>query len=132
MSGITRLQVATVYVRDVEAARRFWVDKLDFLEVADWRGEGGDRMVFVRPRDAITEIGLYQTGPDDDRPGRSTGLVFTSDDVRKSVEQLRERGVAIVSDTIVHDYGEGDFDEDAGDLEATFADPDGNTFLIHS
>jgi catechol 2,3-dioxygenase-like lactoylglutathione lyase family enzyme len=129
---ISRLQVATVYVSDAGNAIDFWTKQLKFEMVADWSGENGDRMVFVRPADAITEIGLYQAGSGDLRVGKPTGLVFTSPDVRSTVKQLKERGVKIVADIVMHDYGEGDGPEDTGDLEATFADPDGNTFLIHS
>lgn len=132
MSGITRLQVATVYVTDVDAAVEFWTEALGFIQVADWSGEDGERMAFVRPRDAVTEIGLYGVDQGDARVGGSTGLVFTSDDIRASVRVMRGRGVRLISDIVVHEYGEGDFEEDAGDLEATFADPDGNTFLLHS
>lgn len=131
MTPITRLQVATVYVTDAGAAAEFWAEKLGFSIVADW-SDGDERMVFVRPPDAVTEVGLYQVPPGDVRVGGSTGLVFTSDDIRGSVREMKSRGVPIVADVIAHDYGEGDFEGDPGDLEATFADPDGNTFLLHS
>lgn len=121
-----------MYVTDVDAAIEFWTGSLGFVQVADWRGEDGERMAFVRPPAAITEIGLHEVDPGHERVGVSTGLVFTSDDIRRSVAEMKERGVHIVADIVVHDYGEGDFEEDAGDLEATFADPDGNTFLLHS
>lgn len=129
---ISRLQVATVYVSDADDAIRFWTEQLKFEIVADWSGDAGERMIFVRPPDAVTEIGLYEAGEGDLRVGKPTGLVFTSSDVRATVHQMKEKGVKIVADVVMHDYGDGDKPEDLGDLEATFADPDGNTFLIHS
>lgn len=129
---ISRLQVATVFVNDIEGALPFYTKKLGFSLVADWRGDDGDRMVFLKPGDAETEIGLYAPGEGDPRIGVSTGLVFTSPDIRASVEALKRRGVTFTRDIIVHDYGEGDRPEDEGDLEAEFEDVDGNRFLLHS
>jgi hypothetical protein len=40
---------------------------------------------------------------------------------------MRSRGVEFTLELVRHPYGEG-----AGDLEARFADPDGNEFLLHS
>jgi catechol 2,3-dioxygenase-like lactoylglutathione lyase family enzyme len=59
-------------------------------------------------------------------------MVFTADDIRATVAELKERGVEFVEDIVVHDYGEGDKPEDAGDLDAEFVDPDGNRFRLHS
>lgn len=129
---ISRLQVATVYVSDLDAAIDFYVGTLGFDLVADWRGEDGDRMVFTLPPGAGTEIGLYAPGGDDPRVGASSGLVFTSPDVRATVSELQNRGVVFTRDIVMHEYGEGDRPEDTGDLEGEFVDPDGNRFLIHS
>jgi len=129
---IGRLQVATVFVSDLDTAVDFYVNGLGFDVVADWRGDDGDRMVFTVPPGAETEIGLYAAPAGDPRVGRSTGLVFTADDIRATVGEMRERGVTFTRDLVVHDYGEGDFPEDDGDLEIEFVDPDGNSFLLHS
>lgn len=126
------MQVATVYVTDIDTALDFYVDKLGFDLVADWRGDDGDRMVFTLPPGAETEIGLYAPPPGDPRIGSSRGLVFTAADIRATVEMLRARGVEFTRDVVIHDYGEGDREGDAGDLEAEFSDPDGNRFLLHS
>jgi catechol 2,3-dioxygenase-like lactoylglutathione lyase family enzyme len=129
---ISRLQVATVFVSDIDNALRFYSETLGFDVVADWRGEDGDRMVFTLPPGAETEIGLYCPGSNDPRVGAATGMVFTADDIRSTVAELKERGVEFVQDIVVHDYGEGDTPEDAGDLDAEFVDPDGNRFRLHS
>ena len=129
---ISRLQVVTVFVRDIEEALPFYTDALGFDVVADWRGDDGDRMVFTLPPGAETEIGLYAPGVDDPRIGVSTGFVFTAEDIRDTVAELKQRGVRFTRDIVVHDYGEGDRPDDPGDLEAEFVDPDGNSFLLHS
>ena len=130
---ISRLQVATVYVSDIEVAIDFYANKLGFDVVADWRSDDGtERMVFTLPPGAETEIGLYAPGPDDPRIGSASGLVFTADNIRETVRELADRDVRFTGDVIVHDYGEGDGPGDTGDLEAELIDPDGNTFLLHS
>ena len=129
---IRRLQVATVFVRDIDAALEFYREKLEFVLVEDWSDDDGDRMVFLRPGARETLIGLCPAGQDDPRVGVRTGLVFTSPDIRDAVEELRGRGVEITRDIVIHDYGDGDRPGDRGDLEAEFADTDGNRLLLHS
>ena len=129
---ISRLQVATVFVSDLERAIEFYVGTLGFALVADWRGDEGDRMVFTLPPGGGSEIGLYAPEPGDPRIGGASGLVFTADDIRETVAELTSRGVVFTRDLIVHDYGDGDRPDDAGDLEAEFTDPDGNRFTLHS
>lgn len=129
---ISRLQVATVFVSDLDRAIAFYVDTLGFEVVADWRGTDGDRMVFTLPKGAETEIGLYAPPPGDPRIGSSSGLVFTAPDVRETVANLKQRGVEFTREIVMHDHGDGDRPEDTGDLEAEFTDPDGNRFLLHS
>lgn len=128
---ISRVQVVTVFVRDLDAALPFYRDVLGFDLVADWRGEDGERMLFLLPPGAETELGLYAPAGDDPRIGRATGIVFTADDIRDTVASLRSRGV-VIDDIVVHDYGSGDRPGDTGDLECSFVDPDGNRFVLHS
>ena len=129
---ISRLQVATVFVSDVERAIEFYVGVLGFDLVADWHGDEGDRMVFALPSGGGTEVGLYAPGSADPRIGAASGLVFTADDIRETVAEMKSRGVVFTRDIVMHDYGEGDRASDTGDLEAEFVDPDGNRFTLHS
>ena len=81
---ITRLQVVT----DIDTALAFYADILGFDLVADWRGDG-DRMAFTLPLAGQTEIGLPAPGAGDHLIGTKTGFVFTADDVRSTVEELK-------------------------------------------
>jgi catechol 2,3-dioxygenase-like lactoylglutathione lyase family enzyme len=129
---INRLQVATVFVSDIERASEFYVEVLGFDLVADWHGHDGERMLFTLPPGGGTEVGLYSPGATDPRIGAASGLVFTADDIRETVAELKSRGVEFTRDIVMHDYGDGDRSGDTGDLEAEFADPDGNRFVLHS
>src|SRR3954467_2837122 len=100
---ITRLNVATIYVLDKEAALDFYVNKLG-LEVSNDVRQGDYRWLTVRvPGEAGTEISLEQPGsPLHDeataaqireliKKGAIGGLVFITDDARALYETLKER-----------------------------------------
>jgi catechol 2,3-dioxygenase-like lactoylglutathione lyase family enzyme len=129
---ISRIQVVTVHVSDIHRSIAFYTTVLGFDVVADWRGDGGERMVFVLPPGAQTELGLYCAGVPDPRVGSGEGIVLTADDIRETVESLRRQGVHFTRELTMHDYGDGDRESDTGDIEAEFADPDGNRFVLHS
>lgn len=132
ISMIRHLQMATVWVTDVERSAAFFTEKLGFIKTAEFHREGWPSIVWVVPSDASstslgTEIGLEQAPSGDPRIGGPTGLVFSSNDVAQTYLQLIECGVTFSMDLIRHDYGEGE-----GDQEARFLDPDGNEFLLHT
>ena len=102
---ITRLNVASIYVLDKDAALDFYVDKLG-LEVGSDFKQGNYRWLTVRvPGQPDVEISLEQPGPPlhDEATaeqlreliakGALGGLVFHTDDVRALYETLQERGV---------------------------------------
>lgn len=102
---ISRLNVATIYVLDKDAALDFYVGKLG-LEKGNDVQQGDYRWLTVRvPGDQATEIALEQPGPPLHDQGTAErlrelitkgalgGLVFITDDARALYEALRARGV---------------------------------------
>ena len=101
---ITRLNVASIYVLDKDAALDFYVGKLGLEKGNDVR-QGEYRWLTVRVPGAETEISLEQPGAPlhDDATaetmrelitkGAMSGLVFVTDDVRGLYETLKSRGV---------------------------------------
>jgi catechol 2,3-dioxygenase-like lactoylglutathione lyase family enzyme len=125
---ISHLQLVTIYVSDLEKALDFYTHKLGFQKLAEWDDGRGERLYFIAPAEAKeTEIALYAPPAGDGRIGATSGIVFTARDVRATYEEMRQRGVHFTQELVVLPYG-----QDGGDLEATFLDPDGNTFLLHS
>jgi catechol 2,3-dioxygenase-like lactoylglutathione lyase family enzyme len=57
---------------------------------------------------------------EDDRPGGNTGIGFYSDDQKKTVEELKARGVRFKKDLTTEWFG----------TYAIFRDPDGNEFWM--
>jgi catechol 2,3-dioxygenase-like lactoylglutathione lyase family enzyme len=123
MGHIKHVGVIGVYVSNVDAAIRFFVEQLDFeLRSDDVYGEGM-RWVEVAPAGAQTLLTLSQpSGPDDLQPGDTPLITFEVDDLDAAATELRERGV----------------DVDAEPFPAPppvppmifFRDPDGNRFLL--
>ena len=115
---ITRLNVASIYVLDKEAALDFYVNKLGLEKGNDVR-QGDYRWLTVRvPGQPDTEISLEQPGPPlhDEATaerirelvtkGALGGLVFITDDVRDLYETLRKRGVTdFTQEPTDHFYG---------------------------
>jgi catechol 2,3-dioxygenase-like lactoylglutathione lyase family enzyme len=133
---ISNLQMITIYVSDMTRAVKFYTEKLDFVQVAEYNDEKDTHIVWVMPvpaskSDLATQIGL-QALPDknDSRIGSVSGMVFTTrtaDEIESTYHELKSRGVHFTMDLVRHDYGKG-----PGDQEARFIDPDGNEFLLHT
>jgi catechol 2,3-dioxygenase-like lactoylglutathione lyase family enzyme len=129
---ISHLQMVTIYVSDLGRARDFYVQKLGFVEVAEF-DDDANHLVWLMPpaaREAehATQIALYAPADKgDSRIGAVSGMVFTADDIEATYEALKENGVHFTLDLVRHPYGDG-----IGDQEARFVDPDGNEFLLHT
>jgi catechol 2,3-dioxygenase-like lactoylglutathione lyase family enzyme len=129
---ITRVSHATVWVRDQDAARRFYTGKLGF-DVRTDETLGDFRWVTVGPPDQPDlELVLLVPGPPMMSPeaaeqvlalvaqGALGGCVFATDDCRRTHAELRERGVEFLQEPAERSYG----------IEATFRDDSGNWFSL--
>jgi len=116
---ITRLNVASIYVLDKEAALDFYVNKLGLEKGNDVR-QGDYRWLTVRVpgEKGATEISLEAPGsPLHDEAtaaqirelvtkGALSGLVFVTDDVRGLYADLKSRGVTdFTQEPMDHFYG---------------------------
>ena len=102
---ITRLNVASIYVLDKDEALDFYVNKLGLEKGNDVR-QGDYRWLTIKVpgEQEATEVSLEQPGPPlhDEATaeqirelitkGAMSGLVFTTDDVRKLYESLKASG----------------------------------------
>ncbi|MCY7417346.1 MAG: VOC family protein [Chloroflexi bacterium] len=130
---ITRLNVATIYVLDKEAALDFYVNKLGLEKANDVR-QGDYRWLTIRvPGEPGTEVSLEQPGPplhdaataaqlrELITKGALGGLVFITDDVRELYVLLKERGVTdFTQEPTEHFYG----------TDMGIRDPSGNPIRI--
>ncbi len=126
-----RIEAITLPVADVDRAKAFYEQAGWHLDV-DTEPAPGMRVVQFTPEGSGCSI-TFGTGMPQSEPGsyRSTYLVVS--DIVPAHAALRERGIAI--DDIFHFGPEGQMpgpDPNHADFGsyATFADPDGNTWLL--
>jgi predicted enzyme related to lactoylglutathione lyase len=119
--GITGLYTADIYVRDLEKAVDFYVNKLGFEKRADEPvDEEGHRWVEVAPNGSETALvlshGFGSWSPE--KVGGWCRLIFRVEDMAGTVEALKAEGVEF----------EGEPEEAPYGTYAQVRDPDGNVF----
>ncbi|MFJ4091707.1 VOC family protein [Kitasatospora sp. NPDC089913] len=134
-----KLEVVVVPVSDVDRAKEFWT-RIGFREDVDFSGPGGFRVVHLTPPGSAASI-IVGSGVTDAAPGSERGVHLVVDDVVAARAELVARGVDVGE--VFHDAG-GVFHH-AGSTGrvtgphpsrqsygsfVTFADPDGNTFVL--
>jgi len=107
-----------VYVSDQTAAEEFWKNKVGF-DVVTTREMGNDlRWLEVAPPGAQSRLVLYPRSLMKDWSERQPSIVFECDDVERTYEELRNRGVDVGSPPVSMKWGKF----------GTFRDLDGNVF----
>jgi serine phosphatase RsbU (regulator of sigma subunit) len=132
-----RLNFATLWVRDQERSRRFFVEKLNFEAIVDVPTPEGGRWIVVAPPAAgwlpgSTGVGLpgitLVVPPDgsaeQQRIGQNTGFSFLTEDVRSLFEEWSRRGVHFLLPPMEPSWGSGQA------RYAVFEDVDGNSFSL--
>ncbi len=91
-----RIHAIKVFVRDQDQSIRFYVDQLGFEVAFDARLQSGERWVAVAPPDGTALLTLVEPKPDSkeyELIGRSTGVVFVTENVAEKYGEWRKRGV---------------------------------------
>ena len=146
-----RIHAINIFVRDQDQSLRFYVDQLGFNLVGDVRFGSGQRWVAVAPPDGSAVLSLIAPKPDSKQYaliGRSTQVVFITDDVVAKFREWRKRGVQFLStprlkqityDRQPHAPGSPDNSQMQGEhapiwggVFTHFKDPDGNSFALVS
>jgi serine phosphatase RsbU (regulator of sigma subunit)/catechol 2,3-dioxygenase-like lactoylglutathione lyase family enzyme len=132
-----RLNFVTLWVRDQERSRRFFVEKLLFEVIVDVPTPEEGRWIVVAPPAAgwlpgtsgagltgITLIVPPEGSADHQRIGQSTGFSFLTEDVRSMYEEWSRRGVRFPLPPMEPSWGSGQA------TYAVFEDVDGNSFSL--
>jgi catechol 2,3-dioxygenase-like lactoylglutathione lyase family enzyme len=125
-----RLRSVTVIVRDYDEARKWYTEKLGFEVEIDRTFAPGQRFLRVHPP-GQPGLGIVLETPGDgadpamprayqDRIGKEVSWVFESEDVAKTYELLKGRGVEFTQAPKQRPWG----------TEALFRDLYGNAFVI--
>jgi serine phosphatase RsbU (regulator of sigma subunit)/catechol 2,3-dioxygenase-like lactoylglutathione lyase family enzyme len=91
-----RLHCVNVFVRDQDRSLHFFVDQLGFHVAYDTRLQSGDRWVAVAPPDGAAILSLIAPKRDSEQYkliGRSTQIVFVTEDVTAKFLEWSKRGV---------------------------------------
>jgi serine phosphatase RsbU (regulator of sigma subunit) len=121
-----RLGVIVVFVRDQDRSRQFYVDQLGFSLAFDAPLESADRSLAVTPPDGTAVLSLVAPKPGSEEYkliGRSTEVVFFTEDVFAKFEEWSMRGVRFHHPPRVQSWGA---------VSTTFEDLDGNSFRLLS
>jgi catechol 2,3-dioxygenase-like lactoylglutathione lyase family enzyme len=129
---INNVSLFTLYVTDQDEAKRFYVDILGFEERADVKMGDDFRWVTVgHPSQPELDITLMQPGPPLEEEmagavrralasGRMGGFGLSTDDCRKTYEELSAKGVEFVQPPSERPYG----------VEAVMRDNSGNWLVL--
>ena len=115
---ITRIATAAVYVDDQQKAADFWTTQVGF-EVRMDKAMGPEaKWIELGPRGAQSCIVIYPKSMMADWAERKPSIVFESENLRATYEEMRSRGVEFMQEP--QDMPWGPF--------AIFLDPEGNWF----
>ena len=129
---ITNISIASVFVKDVDASKRFYVDVLGFEESTDITlGDGYRWCTVVHPNQPELQVHLTIPGPPHSPEmveainraldeGGMHGLGLNVDDCRKTADELREQGVQFIQEPEERPYG----------VEAVIRDNSGNWMVL--
>ena len=90
---IRKLKFVSIPVRDQDRAVDFYVSKLGFALVTDQPMGPGQRWIEIRPPKGETGVALFTPPGQENRVGTFTGISMECDDVQKTYDELRAKGV---------------------------------------
>jgi predicted enzyme related to lactoylglutathione lyase len=117
---IRRWKFVGVPVLDQDRALAFYRDKLGFKIQTDQPFNEKQRWIELKIPGAETAVVLYTPDGHKDRIGTFFNGSFACDDVRKSYEELKSRGVEFLGEPKEEPWG----------TFVTFKDSEGNSFVL--
>jgi len=119
---IKGIKFVGVPVRDQDRALAFYTKKLGFSILTDQPFNDKQRWIELKIPGADTGIVLFTPEGHEERIGGFTSISFQTNNVPKTYDELRSRGVEFVGPPQTADWGSS----------AIFKDPDGNQFVLGS
>jgi catechol 2,3-dioxygenase-like lactoylglutathione lyase family enzyme len=120
---IKRIHFASIPSRDQAAALDFFTNKLGFLVRTNQPFyDGKQRWIELSIPGAETGVVLFTPEGHESRIGTFSNIVFHTDNVQKTYEELRAKGVEFTQAPKTEAWG----------TSALFRDPDGNTYVLSS
>ncbi|PWT83068.1 MAG: glyoxalase [Acidobacteria bacterium] len=117
---IRKIKFTSIPVRDQDRALEFYVGTLGFALLTDQPMGPGQRWVELRPPKGETGIALFTPPGHEDRIGTFTGMSLECDDVQKTYEELRGKGVEFAKPPKTEPWG----------VMAILKDSEGNQIVL--
>jgi catechol 2,3-dioxygenase-like lactoylglutathione lyase family enzyme len=119
---IKMVKMVGINISDQQRALDFYTKKLGFEVHTDLPMGEGKRWIELRVPGSDTHVTLFTPPGHEDRIGTFVNLVFGSENVEKTYEELKGRGVEFEQTPQTESWG----------TSAIFKDPDGNSFVLSS
>jgi predicted enzyme related to lactoylglutathione lyase len=117
---ITQVKFVSITVSDQDRALEFYTKKLGFRVATDQPYAEGMRWIELKIGGAETKVVLFSA---QGKPaGGFSNIVWQTDNVQKSYDELKARGVEFVQEPKTESWG----------TSATFRDSEGNQFVLSS
>ena len=117
---IRGISIATIPVRDQDAALDFYTEKLGFRVLTDRPFNAKQRWIELLIAGAESKLALFTPEGHENRIGLLQPLTFWCDDVFATAKVLKAKGVAFAVDPKIEVWG----------TMAIFKDVDGNQFVL--
>lgn len=114
-----KLELVPLPVSDVDRAKAFYTEKVGFHADHDRKIGENVRFVQLTPPGSACSIAFGQ-GVTKQPPGSIDGLLLVVDDIQKTYEELKQRGVPIREPAM----------QPWGSVHTDFQDPDGNRWTL--
>ncbi len=121
---ITQVKIVSITVTAQQKSLEFYTEKLGFkLENDHPMGDDkGTRWIELSLPEGGTKINLFPPQGTDTKAGGFSNIIFTTNDVQKTYDELKARGVEFVEPPKEEFWG----------TYCIFADPDDNRFVLSS
>jgi len=119
---IKQIKFVSIPVADQNRALDFYTDKLGFTIITDQPFDEKQRWIELRIPKAETRVVLFTPEGDEKRIGSFMNMSYTCDNIDKTFEELKKRGVEF----------EGPPQKQPWGTYAMFKDSEGNRFVVSS
>lgn len=119
---LTKIATVAVYVDDQEAAERFWIEQVGFVQKEKKQMGTSSYWLEVAPEHAQTHLVIYPKSMMASSDERKASIVFVCDDVELTYQLMLERGVHFSGKPQKMEWG----------TFVQFQDNEGNEYLLKS
>ncbi len=119
---IRKIKFTSIPVQDQDRALDFYVNTLGFNLVTDQPMGPGQRWIELRPPKGDAGLALFTPPGHENRVGTFTGISLECDDVQKTYDELRAKGVEFAKPPKKESWG----------VSAIMKDSEGNQIVLSS